>query len=66
VPEELPDLEHGHGALAHFGLAIVSAAVFVILPPAVEVDSIDPAIPNVRPRSLLAVGLPDARGPPLS
>jgi hypothetical protein len=64
VPEGLPDPAHGHGALAHFGLGILPAAVFVILPPAIEVDAIDLVNANVAPRSLLAVGLPDARGPP--
>jgi hypothetical protein len=54
---------HGHGAAAHFGVAVTAAPVFVVPEPRSEVERLALAAPvGAAPRSFRH--LPRTRGPP--
>jgi hypothetical protein len=62
--DELPLPGHGHGSMAHFGVAVTPVAVFVVPPPAVSAEEPPFALPETSPPRPWIRGLPPARGPP--
>jgi hypothetical protein len=61
--EGLPS-PHGHGALAHFGVAVTASPVFALPPAWVSIDELTAAERPEQPRRRPAVERARPRGPP--